>query len=50
MMKKGNVFVCVEGGKDRERWLFNLCGERRRVAVIDGFVSQLIKKRKFQKK
>lgn len=36
-------------GRERERWLFNLCGEWERVAVIHGFVSQLIKERKFLK-
>lgn len=46
-----NVRSRREGGgkRERERWLFNLCGEWERVAVIHGFVSQLIKERKFLK-
>lgn len=35
--------------RERESWLFNLYGEWERVAVIHGFVSQLIKERKFLK-
>lgn len=39
-----------EREKERASWLFNLCGQWERVAVIHGFVSQLIKERKFLKK
>lgn len=49
-MKGGDWGAGKMRTRKNQRWFFNLYGEWERVAVIHGFVSQLIKERKFLKK